>query len=312
MSSSVPLQSIVAPILQSMIGSATIITLLGFILYGITVAQAYSYAVNTEEDAKWIKVLVVLVMLSETCFSAFVLDSLYELTTIDLTDFLDVDLLTWNISFALLPELVLVVMVQGFYTHRLWHLSDNSVVVTAGVGLMVVIRAAFKFVTFSYEYRSHTWTAFSEDPVALWTAEAAHIISAVTDTLIAITLLYYLSRRKSGVARFVFIQFVPIPIGTSYYNRTDNVVNWVMIYAVNTGTITMLLSISTAVTFIVLKNNMTFVGLATILCRSYANSFLGTLNARRRLRSHLGETVELGRRSIEVTAEKDLSDRLEQ
>ncbi|KAI0070273.1 hypothetical protein K474DRAFT_1670259 [Panus rudis PR-1116 ss-1] len=72
-------------------------------------------------------------------------------------------------------------------------------------------------------------------------------------------------------------------------------------YSVNTGAIPMVVSISIAVTFIKLKKSVTFAALDILVGRTYANSFLGTLNARRILNSSLRRNTNTEVQEFDLT-----------
>ncbi|KAI0072394.1 hypothetical protein K474DRAFT_401886 [Panus rudis PR-1116 ss-1] len=62
-------------------------------------------------------------------------------------------------------------------------------------------------------------------------------------------------------------------------------------YFVNTGGLTMAVSISYIITFTILQDSLTYWGLWSIMGRLYANSYLGTLNCRHILRRKAGDFV---------------------
>ncbi|KAI0070271.1 hypothetical protein K474DRAFT_1670257 [Panus rudis PR-1116 ss-1] len=232
------------------LGAGLVLATIGFIPYGVTVAQAYAYMYSYPDDPYWLKSLVILVTLLETLFSALVIHVVYHFCIVAWGNFILVDVLFWSAPSCVVILNLVLMIVQGYYIHRLWILSGRNKALTAF-------------------FRSRTWTGFEDDHLIQWTVETACIVSAVTDALIAATLTYYIRRSRSRL------------------RRIDSAVRWIIMYSVNTGAISMVMSISIAVTFITLKRSVTFAGLVLLVGRTYANSFLGTLNARRILKSSL-------------------------
>ncbi|TCD62142.1 hypothetical protein EIP91_007294 [Steccherinum ochraceum] len=88
------------------------------------------------------------------------------------------------------------------------------------------------------------------------------------DISIAGLLIFYLLRSRTG------------------FKSTDHLVHTLSAYAVNTGFITMCSSTLSLIMFFVMQDNIVFAGLIVMTGKLYANSFLGNLNARDRLRNH--------------------------
>ncbi|KAI0070173.1 hypothetical protein K474DRAFT_897000 [Panus rudis PR-1116 ss-1] len=257
------------PTPEYILGGGILFATASFIPYGITVVQAYSYMLSYPYDPLWIKTLVALVTILETVFSALVLHVVYHFCVTGWGNFILINTIPWSAPSCVVAMSFVVLIVQGYYVHRLWILSKHNKILTGIVGFIYIARIALQWVTIANEFRSHFWTDFEEKQVIQWTVETGCIVSAITDGLIAATLTFYIRRSRSPL------------------KRTESVVRWIIIYSVNTGAISMIVSICVAVTFITLKRSVIFAGLILLLGRSYANSFLGTLNARAMLKSNM-------------------------
>ncbi|KAI0070174.1 hypothetical protein K474DRAFT_1713568 [Panus rudis PR-1116 ss-1] len=261
------------------LGGGVLLAATSFIPYGITMVQAYSYMLNYTRDPLWMKILVALVTILETVFSALVLHVVYYLCIDAWGDFISVNTIFWSAPGCVVAMNLVVTIVQGYYVYRLWILSSRNKLLTALVGVIYTARIGEKSALSLSARPRHLILIPSPSSSAMgdhserWTVESGCIVSAVTDGLIAATLTFYIRRSRSRL------------------RRTDNVVRWIIVYAVNTGAISMMVSICIAVTFIALKKSVTFAGLVLLVGRSYANSFLGTLNARTMLKSNLGRSA---------------------
>ncbi|OBZ69394.1 hypothetical protein A0H81_10676 [Grifola frondosa] len=108
--------------------------------------------------------------------------------------------------------------------------------------------------------------------------------SACIDVIVASVMIYYLKRGRSGLT------------------RSDNMLVWLSVYTVNTGALTSFFSVLIVIMFAVQKESLVFAALVEMQSKLYANSFLGSLNARQHIRNKLSEnsgypTIELSNRS---------------
>jgi hypothetical protein len=64
-------------------------------------------------------------------------------------------------------------------------------------------------------------------------------------------------------------------------DRSDTLINRLIVYSVNTGTLTSVFSVAVLVAYNLMPDNLVFIALYFILSKLYANSCLATLNTRR-------------------------------
>ncbi|KAG2092323.1 uncharacterized protein F5147DRAFT_840665 [Suillus discolor] len=91
------------------------------------------------------------------------------------------------------------------------------------------------------------------------------VLSAVVDSAIAFTLCLYLRKRRTGM------------------KRTDNVLNRLLLYTINTGAVASFCAVLVVIMFLGLPNNLAFVGFVQVQSKLYAISLLASLNNRKRL-----------------------------
>jgi len=206
--------------------------------------------------------------LLETAHTVFLIHVLYHYTITSFGNLLDVNFITWSIGVAFASELVIIVLVQSFYIRRVWILSDRSYVLTGITALLLLARTAFGLGTSVLLYMVPTWSEFHSEHGPMTTISGGLSFSVAVDFVIAAILVFYLRRGQSE----------------TNFSKTHDIIRICMVYAVNTGALTMIVSILILVTFILVKNSLLFAGLALIASKLYANSFLGTLNARHLLR----------------------------
>jgi hypothetical protein len=88
-------------------------------------------------------------------------------------------------------------------------------------------------------------------------------LGVVTDVFTAASLSYFLHKMRTG------------------FKRSDTLINRLIIYSVNTGTLTSVFSAVVLATYNLMPTNLIYISLYFILCKLFANSCVGTLSTRR-------------------------------
>jgi len=100
--------------------------------------------------------------------------------------------------------------------------------------------------------------------------------AASLDVLITVSLCWYLSQSRTGVSSM------------------DEVIDSIMLYTINNGTLTCLCTVISLICWIVMSHNLIFLGIHFALSKLYANSFLATINTRETLRERSQGSSERG------------------
>ncbi|CAL1703549.1 unnamed protein product [Somion occarium] len=271
---------------------------IALILYGVTLAQVYIFTLNCQKDSTFLKGVVGTVWLLETVHSVFMLRQIHYLTIIGFGDIDAITTVDWSIGVFLVAENGIIALVQGFYVRRIWlreyayshyelsyswtPVSGKRLLVTIGLSLLLVTCVAFHMTAAVYTFIAHTWLDFQGLFGATLCVEVANALSAALDGLIAGSMIVLFYRGKTG------------------FKSTDNILRWLMAYSVNTGLITMIVSISIAITYSRDRESLLASGLTTISGKLYANSFLALLNARESLRGKHAKSGGLDTNQLEL------------
>ncbi|KAI0073056.1 hypothetical protein K474DRAFT_1774999 [Panus rudis PR-1116 ss-1] len=260
---------------QGLLGGCVISIFVSFILYGLVVAQTYSYMIKFREDPRWLRTSVMILCGLETAYTICVMHWLYHMMILGFGELDIVDVIPGSATVSLILEVAIAVMVQSQYLRRLWLISRRNTWLVAPIAALLVIRIGLGMTTVAFLFILGRFSAFTVSFAPKATIDAANYIQSTADALIAGSLIYYLQRSKTGIA------------------KTDGALQWIIQYVMNTGALTMAVSLGIAITFIALHNNLLFAGLFTIVSRLYANAFLGSLNGRHilRLASHPGSST---------------------
>ncbi|CAL1693869.1 unnamed protein product [Somion occarium] len=276
--------------IDNLLGSYVIVSCLALIIYGIGAAQSYMYMLNCDKDPTWLKALVSTVALLEAVHTAFVIHITYNFTITGFGNLEVIGKVAWSPPTAVIVENVIVALVQGFFISRIWLLSRENTAMTIVLACLLTIRIGFGLTIGSLAFVYPTWETFHNARGAMIISNFTDCLGVVVDGAIAGCLVYYFHRDWRTGRRF--------------NARIDWVLRWLMAYAINTGVITMIISICVMVTFVTLKMNFIFLGLNVLASKLYANSLLGTLNARRMLHAR---TLQCGPQSISGTGISSLA-----
>ncbi|KAJ8481374.1 hypothetical protein ONZ51_g6029 [Trametes cubensis] len=307
---------------EAIIGGLLIEMFFAFILYGITTLQTFIYFQKYPGDRFSLKALVATVWILETVHTAFCMEFIYAYLIEGFGNydgFLDVNWYALFFFYAVDPpsrcgrpslELYLrslrmwrcrgigvtvvassgiALCVQGYYTWRVWVVSGNSVIWTIVIGTFALLRVgeppkhrenatmltaliavsqAFGIASAVLSYEYPNWETFRSTKKSLVTISGGLGSAALVDMLVALTLTFYLKRGRH-----------------TWHKESNSMVNRILLYAVNTGAITGTASLLCVLLFAVKKSSLVFLGLVMVQGKLYANSLLGSLNARSHIRS---------------------------
>ncbi|KAI0076608.1 hypothetical protein K474DRAFT_1662815 [Panus rudis PR-1116 ss-1] len=180
----------------------------------------------------------------------------------------------WSTIAAIILEGLVVVLVQSFYIHRIWVLSRTKWVVLL-TSFLLLSRFGFGITAAIYGSYLETWPEFHTKQGPMIALNGADAASAFMDAAIAFCMIYYLGKQCS-----------------SYNMGTDSIIRWVLAYTVNTGALTLILAIVMIIFFVALKQSLIFGGFLFLISRVYANSLLGSLNARIMLRNKVEGSID--------------------
>ncbi|KAH8104822.1 hypothetical protein BXZ70DRAFT_1005324 [Cristinia sonorae] len=245
-------------------------------LFGVTLLQTYTYYKHYPEDSLTMKLLVGILTALDSLHLIFCIRSVYWYLVINFGRWEILDEVTWTSILQADVNGLIGIIVQYFFTRRLWKMSNNwflaailsSEDFTLAWVLAIFTAYAFKLGKFS-SFGSLTWITCT----GLGSAAAA-------DVIIAIAMVYYLSQKRTGI------------------ESTDSLVSTLMVYSVNTGLLTSILATSSVILFLTMQTNQIWMVVFWIMGKCYVNSFLASLNSREGLRNigNGGSGFEMRRR----------------
>jgi len=165
----------------------------------------------------------------------------------------------WSLIVQLPIGAFMGLIVKACFATRVWRFSGHNYWITSLLVVVTFVQCGFSIwytiVAFNLQSLVDIGSLFD-------IATASLALGAFADILTAVTLSWYLHRLKTG------------------YQKSDSLVNRLIIYAINTGMLTSTTSAVCLVCYDLMPTNYIFIGFYFILSKLYANSLMATLNTR--------------------------------
>ncbi|OBZ68986.1 hypothetical protein A0H81_11330 [Grifola frondosa] len=231
------------------------------ICLGVLSTQAYTYYKRYPLDRGFYKALVLILWTLETADQALIAHALY---TYLVSDWGVVQILLeppiWSLIVQVTLGVVTGAIVKANFAMRVWRFSNSSIPVT---GLILLLTLAEVGVACLYTVRAFRIGSLADIGTLKVVGSLSLGLGMATDAIIAFSLCYFLRNLRTG------------------YAKDDSLVNSLIIYAVSTGGLTSVISLTTLVLYNLMPDNFVFMAFYFVLSKVYANSFLAALNTRR-------------------------------
>lgn len=244
------------------LGAAFVGCVIGAALYGISVSQAVVFFYSFPHERTLVKSSVVCVWLMDTLHTIFVGHVLYTLMVIHFGEPLVVILVPWSYWAGILVTTMGDTIVRLFFVYRLWKLScRNLLICFPSIAITTVnLVAAIGLVTVGllrvpnvFSLRHYSWLIY----VSL-------SLVAVGDIWFAIWLIYYVRKTRSSTVD----------------RDALSLINTALVYTINTGGLTAVLSVLVIVMYSRLSNTYLYIAFFIPLDKLYTNAMFATLNVR--------------------------------
>ncbi|KAJ7228989.1 hypothetical protein GGX14DRAFT_692836 [Mycena pura] len=234
-------------------------------LYGVSCVQTWYYFNRYGSTDIWyIKALVGLVFAFDSIHQALISHTVYWYIITNYNNPEALSRLVWSILLEVLFNGLIGLIVQAFLTMRVWRMSNRNKALTAIVALLVVAEFGCS-VAFTVEsMKLGTWKELGELKGLSMTV---NVLGAVSDFVIAVILVFYLRRSRTG------------------FKKSDTMITKLIVFSVSTGLLTSVCAIASLVSIIIWGQTLIYVAFYFSLGRLYFNSVLATLNARKDIRA---------------------------
>ncbi|KAG9224285.1 hypothetical protein CCMSSC00406_0004784 [Pleurotus cornucopiae] len=252
-------------------GAAFVGVIVAAVLHGVSCAQAWYYF--THQNDKWlVKTLVSFVMLFDTIHQVLISHTVYTYLVSNYNNQEQLKYLVWSVLVEVLFNGFTAFLVQSFLARRVWQLSGRNIWLTGLVAFLVL--SEFGCVL-AFAALSLRFTTYEQLGTLKELSITVNALGAAGDVVIAFALCVLLHRSRTG------------------FQRSDSMINKLIIFAVNTGVLTSLCAIASLISAsprLIAVAPDTFLYIAFFFClgRLYSNSLLATLNARKMIRAASG------------------------
>ncbi|KAH9984962.1 hypothetical protein BJV77DRAFT_1071690 [Russula vinacea] len=253
----------VIPTISNTIGAVIIGWGLSCLFFGMLCIQVWAYYQRYTNDSSSYKVLVLSLWVLEALHQAFVGHIAWYYIVKNLGSLLVLlNPPVWTLSIQTLLGALVGLIVKTCFGLRVWKFSRGNYLVT-GLILGMALAQFATAVVFTIRSPTSFHLRVGEADEITTLASTALSLGVATDIFTAASLSYFLHRMRTG------------------YKRSDTLINRLIIYSVNTGTLTSVFSVAVLVAYNLMPDNLIFIALYFILSKLYANSCLATLNTRR-------------------------------
>ncbi|KJA16957.1 hypothetical protein HYPSUDRAFT_46878 [Hypholoma sublateritium FD-334 SS-4] len=252
-------------IIDNTLGAVFIGFAIACTVFGMLISQAISYFRNYPGDKSIFKILVVVILILETVDQCFIghLVYFYGISNYLNPIVFEQAKTTWSLILQLTVGAVVGAIVKVYFGFRVWRFSDRNIWVTGLIMILALgqLGLAFAFTVEAFRLPS----IFAVHQIqALGTVSLG--VGVITDIITAGALCFFLNRLRTGL------------------QSSDNLVNALCNYAINTGVLTSTVSVAVLVLYNAgPANNLYFIATYFTLSKLYAISFMATLNSRRNI-----------------------------
>ncbi|KAF9459322.1 hypothetical protein BDZ94DRAFT_1300644 [Collybia nuda] len=245
--------------LSNTLGALLIGTIISTLLFGVTCLQTFYYFQNHGSDRLLIKLLITILLVSETLHTVFSTYSIYYYVIVNYDNPVTLLDSNWSISAEFAQSSVAVFAVHIFYTRRVYYVSKKNVPLAATIFALALVHFGTHIVLTVKCFQIHLFKLSSRVVPYLGTSL---LLAAATDIAIVASLSFYLHKNRSGV------------------QNTDTLVNRLILHAVSNGILTSVLDVLVFIFALLYPQNMIYIALYQVISNLYVNSVLATLNSR--------------------------------
>ncbi|KAK0493136.1 hypothetical protein EDD18DRAFT_1333892 [Armillaria luteobubalina] len=244
--------------IDSTFGALFIGMVMAAVLWGVSCVQTWYYFDNYRRDSMFLKGVVFFTWLSDTIHQILITHVLYYYTISHFGDTDALENIVWTLYVEVIFNAITGFLVQSFFAYRIWTFRKNFAV------LSVIHTSAV----------AHTFlrllTSKSSKPLSM----SINVLAAAGDVLISVAICIFLNNAKSGFA------------------WSNNVINRLMLFAINTGMLTSICACASLLFILALPNTLVYFAFYFMIGRFYVNSLLATLNSRKSMRTPASTEAE--------------------
>ncbi|GJE93654.1 hypothetical protein PsYK624_098140 [Phanerochaete sordida] len=231
------------------------------IVYGITTLQTFLFFRGRSHNNKWMSLTVAGLWIVNSAHMALVIHPIYWYAVTKYLDPFAIGNIVWSVSAGIVFTAVNDVVVRGWFVYRIYVLSHYKKWAALPLALLCIVLFGVTLATGVKAYQTKTYTNFEK---IHWLLDTDLSLVFVADVVIAIILCFLLAMARAKTIN----------------RRTESYINILILYTINTGLLTSMLSLACLITFVTMPFNYVFLSLYFPMANLYANSLLASFNMR--------------------------------
>ncbi|KAF9534073.1 hypothetical protein CPB83DRAFT_422183 [Crepidotus variabilis] len=233
------------------------------VLYGVTMLQTFIYYRKYPKDTHWLKFTVALLGVLDTLHLVFCTITIYWYLITNYSRPNALGRQIWALNLQTDFNGLAGFIVQMFFTRRVWRLSGKNVYLSGVIVLLSTIHFALGIVFTVEAFILVETYKFNK---LIWVTVLGLGSAAGADILIAISLCYYLMKKKTG------------------FPQTDSIIVSLISYSLTTGLLSGIIALICVISFAIMPSNYVWLAFFWLIGKVYVNSLLAALNSRDHLR----------------------------
>jgi hypothetical protein len=233
-------------------------------LSGFVITQIVVYFKLYPSDHTRLKALVLTVWLLDTCHTICIWLSLWSYFIDNFGNLANINNIHWSLALSVLFPAFLTFLVHNFFAQRIFMLSKRNYILTIPIVVLAILSLISACVTTAFMLHLETFTTFRADVRFIFTTGLA--LSTAIDVIITASLFILLHSSRTGAATL------------------DAIIDALIRYTFEMSTLTCAGTIASMLCWIIIPNNLIFMGLHFVIGKLYANSLLVALNTRESIR----------------------------
>ncbi|KAH9847849.1 hypothetical protein C2E23DRAFT_846782 [Lenzites betulinus] len=267
------------PPLQNTFGAYLICTCIGCMLFGLTTHQTYRYYRLYPTDGFGLKTLVGILLGLDVLHTITAIHVCYYYLVTNYDNPLSQGTGVWSIRLGIIETGLVILVAHCFYARRLFLLGNGHIFPVSIIGLLLLAEVGFSTAATAESFVQVSFEKFFKFQWLIWVILA---VALLVDLVATSILTYYLRRSRTG------------------FKRTDSMVDVLMVYAINTGLSTSVLTFAALICSIAASHTLIWAAITVPATKMYANSLLAVLNSRRSLIDKGLEGFETGSFGLKV------------
>ncbi|VDC07097.1 unnamed protein product [Peniophora sp. CBMAI 1063] len=233
---------------------------ISMLVFGILCLQTWLYFSRYVHDSPWLKLFVASLWVLEVGHQISIAHFSWHYLVTDYGSLPGAlsERTVWSLAAVVILGVTVAAIVKIFLGWRIYRVSGRHY----WLGATIVFSIAQFALGIAFAARSVS-LALDELTTLTTLPTIALSLGSATDVVIALVLSFYLHTMRTG------------------YQKSERLIDRLIIFSVNTGALTAAVSVSVVVLFQTMPENFVYISVYFLVCKLYSNSCLATLNSRR-------------------------------